>query len=108
MRRIRFMKNVRTIIFLTVLLSMILYSCGSDDVQEQPANTEAPESPAEQEETVAEDRSLLDDLEEFDFNGYEFTIYNRVNDGWANSRLDREELSQGKRIMTLYSQETEI
>ncbi|MCL2519325.1 MAG: hypothetical protein FWF15_12250, partial [Oscillospiraceae bacterium] len=82
---------------LTFIVSAAIYSCDGGAGKEENANpnnnnTEAPETFAEQ-QTADEDKSAIDELGEFDFGGHEFKIFNRVNDGWANSRLDREELT---------------
>ncbi|MCL1793483.1 MAG: ABC transporter substrate-binding protein [Oscillospiraceae bacterium] len=75
--------------------NIILYSCQAA-VEKNSANQneESGEIPGEREiADEANDKSMLDDLGEYDFGGHEFKIFNRISDGWANCRLDFEELT---------------
>ena len=89
-------KIFKTAVFLTILilaLTLTIYSCGGEIKEENSnRNTDAPDVSAEQ-QIIEDDRSMIDDLGEFDFGGHEFKIYNRISDGWANCRLDFEELT---------------
>lgn len=89
----RKLKITVSLILMIFILTAVLYSCKTENAKKETANlnTEAPETFAEQ-ETVAteEDRSIADDLGEFDFGGYEFKIYNRIYIGFADYRLDFE------------------
>ena len=88
-------KRIAPLMLMLILTLTVLSACGgSDQNPAADAATQAQNVTGQNEfEPEAEDRSTLDDLGEFDFGGHNFRIYNRVNDGWANSRLDREELT---------------
>ena len=72
------------IFLISALIFISFASCKTDDVKTM---TETEQTP------VTEDRSALDDLGKYDFDGYEFKIYNRISDGWANCRLNFDELT---------------
>ena len=91
------MKNTKKLIrfaavFLIFALTFISFvSCKSDSLKEADITESTTESVRS--ELAPEDRSALDDLEAFDFGGYEFKIANRVWAGFADYRLDFEELT---------------
>ena len=91
-------RKFRIIIFLALLIftvPVILNSCSSEDAKEEPVNQSSTQAVVEQETTASETevKSIADGLGEYDFGGYEFKIYNRIYIGFADYRLDFEELT---------------
>lgn len=92
----KFMKKPLIYLMCALLSMTALSACNNKEEQEKNAeqqNTTGGIAGSEETQATTEDKNKLDDLGEFNFSGYEFVIYNRVNDGWANSRLDFEELT---------------
>jgi len=80
------------------LASLLLFACGDDlakeaDNDEKKQENSSPSSEGGQ-EALAEDRSKIDDLGDFDFGGYDYKIYNWISPGdfWFDAHLDYEEI----------------
>ena len=84
------LQRVLCIVMVVLFAAQIFTSCSkgeSDDVN--ITNT----SKNDQTTLEKNNNDFDDDLGEFNFNGYEFTIYEWVNDDWIDSRLDYEEIT---------------
>ena len=84
--------TITVVVFIGFLF--VFSSCNKDnEKKEETVNQEnAMNIPQEQEEAV-DDRNTIDDLGEYNFDGYDFKIYNRIFIGFADYRLDFEELT---------------
>lgn len=79
----------RFLCLLTALFTSfsMLTSCGSET--DNSNQTTGPYTGATSSvQTTEEDRSMLDDLGEFNFNGYEFKMFSENNSGYCNSNLN--------------------
>jgi len=73
---------------------LFLYACNANEVKkDEPVNQNTPANAEQEIVADIEDRSAIDDLGEFDFGGHEFKVYNRISDGWANCRMNFEEIT---------------